>query len=66
MAVEIIGMVGTQDVSESRGDAGGPAVDADYLTRFARAHAEAGFDRVLVGYHATGRRVSPWRTTSSP
>jgi alkanesulfonate monooxygenase len=54
MAVEIIGMVGTQDVSESRGDAGGPPVDVDYLTRFARGHEAAGFDRVLVGYHATG------------
>lgn len=54
MTVEIIGMVQTQDVSESRGDAGGPPVDADYLTRFARVHEEAGFDRVLVGYHATG------------
>jgi alkanesulfonate monooxygenase len=54
MTVEIIGMVQTQDVSESRGDAGGTPVDADYLTTFARAHEEAGFDRVLVGYHATG------------
>ncbi len=47
-------MVATQDVSESRGDPGGAALDADYLTRFARAHEAAGFDRVLVGYHATG------------
>jgi alkanesulfonate monooxygenase len=54
MTVEIIGMVGAQDVSESRGDPGGPPLDVDYLTRFARAHEEAGFDRVLVGYHATG------------
>src|SRR6201996_5940969 len=54
MSIEIIGMVGTQDVSESRGSAGGPAIDADYLPRFARAHEAAGFDRVLIGYHATG------------
>jgi alkanesulfonate monooxygenase len=54
MTVEIIGMVGAKDVSESRGDPGGPPLDVDYLTRFARAHEEAGFDRVLVGYHATG------------
>jgi alkanesulfonate monooxygenase len=54
MTVEIIGMVGTQDVSESRGDPGGSPLDVDYLTRFAQAHEEAGFDRVLVGYHATG------------
>lgn len=54
MATEIIGMVGTQNVSESRGDPAGSPFDLDYLTRFARAHEEAGFDRVLVGYHATG------------
>lgn len=47
-------MVGTQNVSESRGDPAGRPFDLDYLTRFARAHEEAGFDRVLVGYHATG------------
>lgn len=54
MTVEIIGMVGAKDVSESRGDPGGSPLGVDYLTRFARAHEEAGFDRVLVGYHATG------------
>jgi alkanesulfonate monooxygenase len=54
MAIEIIGMVGTQDVSESRGSPGGPAIDPGYLTRFAQAHELAGFDRVLIGYHATG------------
>jgi alkanesulfonate monooxygenase len=54
MSIEIIGMVGTQNVSESSGSAGGPAIDVDYLTRFARAHEAAGFDRVLIGYHATG------------
>src|ERR1700759_2753255 len=54
MSIEIIGMVATQDVSESRPAAGGPAIDAGYLTRFARAHEAAGFDRVLIGYHATG------------
>jgi alkanesulfonate monooxygenase len=54
MSIEIIGMVATQDVSESRPAASGPAIDAGYLTRFARAHEAAGFDRVLIGYHATG------------
>src|ERR1700735_5077320 len=54
MSIEIIGMVATQDVSESSPAASGPAIDADYLTRFARAHEAAGFDRVLIGYHATG------------
>src|SRR4051794_807510 len=47
--VEILGMIGTRDASESRGSHG-PAVDADYTRRFAQAHEEGGFDRVLIGY----------------
>ena len=54
MSIEIIGMVGTKEVSESRGSIGGPPIDAGYLARFARAHEAAGFDRVLIGYGATG------------
>jgi alkanesulfonate monooxygenase len=53
-STEIIGMVGTQEVSESRGAFDGPPIDPGYLTRFAQAHEAAGFDRVLIGYHATG------------
>jgi alkanesulfonate monooxygenase len=53
VSIEIIGMVGTKEVSESRGSFDGPPVDAGYLTRFARAHEAAGFDRVLIGYGAT-------------
>jgi len=54
MSIEIIGMVGTKEVSESRGSFDGPLIDVGYLTRFARAHEAAGFDRVLIGYGATG------------
>ena len=54
MSIEIIGMVGTKEVSESRGSLSGPQIDAGYLTRFAQAHEAAGFDRVLIGYGATG------------
>jgi alkanesulfonate monooxygenase len=54
MTIEIIGMVGTKEVSESRGSFDGPPVDPGYLARFAQAHEAAGFDRVLIGYHATG------------
>ncbi len=54
MAPEIIGMVGTKEFSETRGTLTGSAIDPDYLTRFARAHEAAGFDRVLIGYGATG------------
>lgn len=49
MPVEFIGMIGTRDVSEVRPPAG-PVVDAEYTLRFARAHEEAGFDRILIGY----------------
>jgi alkanesulfonate monooxygenase len=54
ISTEIIGMVGTREFSETRGSLSGPAIDPDYLTRFARAHEAAGFDRVLIGYGATG------------
>jgi len=47
--VEILGMIGTRDASETRGF-DGPAVDPDYTRRFAQAHEEGGFDRVLIGY----------------
>ena len=47
-------MVGTKEISESRGSFDGPPVDPGYLARFAQAHEAAGFDRVLIGYHATG------------
>ncbi|QMU77376.1 LLM class flavin-dependent oxidoreductase [Streptacidiphilus sp. PB12-B1b] len=49
MSVEFIGMIGTRDGSETRPPSG-PVVDPDYTRRFARAHEEAGFDRILIGY----------------
>ncbi|GAB2825437.1 LLM class flavin-dependent oxidoreductase [Streptomyces daliensis] len=49
MPVEFIGMIGTHDVSETRA-ARGPLVDPAYTLRFARAHEDGGFDRVLIGY----------------
>lgn len=51
MTVEFIGMIRTADTSEIRPRTG-PAVDPDYTRRFAQAHEEAGFDRVLIGYHS--------------
>lgn len=48
-AVEILGMIGTADASEIR-PSSGPVIDADYTARFAQAHEEGGFDRVLIGY----------------
>ncbi len=47
--VELLGMIGTRDGSESR-PGSGPVIDPDYTRRFARAHEDAGFDRVLIGY----------------
>ena len=49
MSVEFIGMIGTRDQSEIR-PSRGPVVDRDYVRRFSRAHEDAGFDRVLIGY----------------
>lgn len=47
--VELLGMIGTRDASEARISTA-PAIDADFTRRFARAHEEAGFDRILIGY----------------
>ncbi len=49
MGIEFIGMISTRDESEIRRSAG-PPVDRGYVRRFARAHEDAGFDRVLIGY----------------
>jgi len=49
MTVEFVGMIATRDQSETRPPAG-PVVDPGYVRRFARAHEDAGFDRVLVAY----------------
>jgi alkanesulfonate monooxygenase len=49
MTVEFIGMIGTQHASEIHAPTG-PVIDADYTRRFARAHEDAGFDRILIGY----------------
>ncbi|WP_446039089.1 LLM class flavin-dependent oxidoreductase [Streptomyces sp. SID1121] len=52
-SVEFIGMIGTQDASETRPPSG-PQIDRAYTARFARAHEDAGFDRILIGY-SSGR-----------
>jgi len=72
MPIEIIGMVGTREASEIKGPLvdgpvvdwmDGPVIDRDYLIDISRAHEDAGFDRVLVGYGA----VAPegWSVASS-
>jgi alkanesulfonate monooxygenase len=49
MALEIIGMIATQEASEVLPPQG-PPIDPEFTARFAQAHEEAGFDRVLIGY----------------
>ncbi|MEV0130212.1 LLM class flavin-dependent oxidoreductase [Dactylosporangium sp. NPDC050688] len=49
MTVEFVGMIGTQHASEIHAPAG-PVIDPAYTRRFARAHEDAGFDRILIGY----------------
>ena len=52
MTGEIIGMVSAARGSETEGfDRGG--VDPGWVRDFARAHEDAGFDRVLIGYSAS-------------
>src|SRR3954451_12859181 len=49
MTVEFVGMIAARDQSEIR-PSDGPVVDPAYIRRFARAHEDAGFDRILVAY----------------
>lgn len=52
MPIELLGMIATTAGSEARA-VEGPAVDAAYVREFSRAHEDAGFDRVLIGYSAS-------------
>lgn len=52
MPIELLGMIATTDGSESK-EIAGPIIDADYVQDFSRAHEDAGFDRVLIGYSAS-------------
>jgi alkanesulfonate monooxygenase len=49
MPVELIGLIATQEASETH-NADGPLVDPAYVRRFAKAHEDSDFDRVLIGY----------------
>jgi alkanesulfonate monooxygenase len=49
MPIEFVGMIGTKLGSETISVAG-PVIDPGYTKRFARAHEDAGFDRILIGY----------------
>jgi Luciferase-like monooxygenase len=49
MPVEFIGMISTRNQPELRSSRGS-VIDPAYVRRFARAHEDAEFDRVLIGY----------------
>jgi alkanesulfonate monooxygenase len=53
MDVEFIGMIATREYSEIHPPRG-PAIDLDYVRRFAQAHEASGFDRILIGYFSNG------------
>jgi alkanesulfonate monooxygenase len=68
----MIGMVGTRDASEIKGPLtdgpvvdwmDGPVIDPGYLADISRAHDDADFDRVLVGYGAVAPEA--WMVASS-
>lgn len=52
MPIELLGMIATTAGSESKAVTG-PVVDPAYVRDFSRAHEDAGFDRVLIGYSAS-------------
>ncbi len=65
MPVEFLGMIATQHASEIHAMEG-PLVDPEYVTRFARAHEDSGFDRVLIGYSSAspdGLQVAAYAAT---
>jgi alkanesulfonate monooxygenase len=53
VSVDFIGMVVSTNYSETR-PAIGPAIDPAFLDRHARAHEEAGFDRILIDKSSSG------------
>jgi len=67
MPVEFIGMISTQEGSETRLSSG-PVIDKAFTRRFVRAHEDAGFDRVLIGYassHPDGTQVAAYAAAHS-
>jgi alkanesulfonate monooxygenase len=53
MGVDFIGMISSRQQSETH-PARAPVVDRDYIRRFAQAHENAGFDRILIPLSSTG------------
>jgi len=53
MTVNFIGMIVSTNYSETR-PVVGPAIDPAFIDRFAQAHEEAGFDRILIDKSSSG------------
>jgi alkanesulfonate monooxygenase len=53
MPVEFIGMIGVKPEGEGTVHVIGGDIDPAWIGKFSRAHEQAGFDRVLVGYTST-------------
>jgi alkanesulfonate monooxygenase len=53
MSIEFIGMIAGRLASEVIAPQG-PAVDPEFVQRFAKAHEDGGFDRILIGYYSNG------------
>ena len=53
MGVDFIGMISSRLQSETH-PARAPVIDKDYIRRFAKAHEDAGFDRILIPLSSTG------------
>ena len=67
MPVEFIGMIST--ATSPRPGSRGPVIDRDYVRRFARAHEDAAFDRVLIGYSSSqpdGTQVAAYAAPHRP
>src|ERR1700712_1177088 len=52
MPIEFIGLISTSHASEIHGG-DGPLIDREDVRRFAQAHEESDFDRVLIGYSSS-------------
>src|SRR6202142_2016613 len=60
-------MIGPPAQAETR-PSRGPVIDKDYTRRFVRAHEDAGFDRVLIGYASSqpdGAQVAAYAAAHS-
>ncbi|RFA09227.1 alkanesulfonate monooxygenase [Subtercola boreus] len=51
MPIEFLGIAGTNDGGETRARSGS-SFDKEYTLRFARAHEDNGWDRILFAYHS--------------